>query len=80
MGSLALVSRGGRAAVDIVLVHAQVQQQCADLGQELQAGGMAQHGHQVELQVLTDTAHLRFGQSWGQVGCERRNVSKQINL
>lgn len=80
MGSLALVSGGGCAAVDVILVHAQVQQQRADLGQELQAGGMAQHGHQVELQVLTDAAHLRFGQSWGQVGCERRDASKQIYL
>lgn len=80
MGSLALVSWGGRAAVDFVLVHSQVQQQRADLGQELQAGGVTEHGHQVELQVLTDTAHLGLGQSRGQVSCRQRNVSEQINL
>ncbi|KAG7240500.1 hypothetical protein INR49_026784 [Caranx melampygus] len=41
----------------------QVQQQGADLTLELHAAGMLEDGHQVQLQILPDTAHLRLGQS-----------------
>ncbi|KAF3842660.1 hypothetical protein F7725_001509 [Dissostichus mawsoni] len=46
---------------------AEVQQQSADLTLELQAAGVLQDRHQVQLQVLSHTADLRLGQSWWQV-------------
>lgn len=67
-GPLALVAGGGRAAGDVALGHAQVQQQRADLALELHAAGVPQHRHQVQLQVLTHAAHLRLGQGRRQVG------------
>lgn len=49
------------------LRHPQVQQQSANLTLELQAAGMLEDRHQVQLQILSYTADLRLGQSGWQV-------------
>lgn len=65
--SLALLTQCRCGARYFTLGHSQVQQQSADLTLKLQAAGMLQDGHQVQLQVLSHAAHLRLGQSGWQV-------------
>ena len=67
-GSLAGLPGDGRGTGDLALGHAQVQQQGADLGLEVQAAGVLEHRHQVDLQVLTHAAHLGLGKRGGKVG------------
>lgn len=55
-------------AGDFTLGHPQVQQQSANLTLELQAAGVLEDRHQVQLQVLSHTADLRLGQCGRQVG------------
>jgi len=63
----ALLPRCRSRARDLTLGHAQVQQQGADLTLELQAAGMLEDRHQVQLQILSHAADLRLGQSGWQV-------------
>lgn len=67
-GPFAGLAQHRRVAGDFALGHPQVQQQGADLALELQAAGVLEDGHQVQLQVLPHAAHLRLGQGGGQVG------------
>lgn len=64
----ALLARCRCTAGYFTLGHSQVQQQSANLTLELQAAGMLEDGHQVQLQILSHAADLRLGQSGWQVG------------
>lgn len=58
------LSRCWSGAGNLTLRHSQVQQQSTDLTLELQAAGVLEDRHQVQLQVLPHAADLRLGQSW----------------
>ena len=65
--SFALLAHHRRGAGYFTLGHSQVQQQSADLTLVLQAAGMLEDCHEVQLQIFPHAAHLRLGQSGRQV-------------